>query len=159
MTKNITMLSAAVLFAASSAFAAPITSDYAPIKQVDTYSGDTIVFLEKNPAGCEQGFWMRPTHEGFKENLDGVTKAVHSNARVKVSGNSDEMWPQMELNRCRLDTLEVEPVAHVPPSNVIDTTDPKALNNITDPSAVNDPLVTRPAPPPSKTLDPIAPKK
>ncbi len=101
---------------------------------------------------------MRPTHADFKAHLSEVNKAAHSAARVKVKGDSSEMWPQMELNRCKLDSIEVEEVAHVVPTKEINTDDPAAMNNITDPSAVNDLLVTRPAPAPSATKDPMAPK-
>jgi hypothetical protein len=116
MTKVISILAGAAavsLLAALPASAASIVSDYSKIQQIDTYAGDTIVFLSNNPAGCELGFWMRPTQDGFEEKLDKVEKAAHAQARVKVSGDGSDLWNQLEERNCRLESIEVEPVAHV----------------------------------------------
>jgi hypothetical protein len=93
-----------------SAIAAPVTSDYSKIKQIDTYAGDTTVFLEKNPIECEQGFWMRPTQAGFKDKLSALEKAAHQNTRVKIKGDNADLWKQLDKPNCRLDTVEFEPV-------------------------------------------------
>jgi hypothetical protein len=108
--------------------AAPVVSGYAQIKTLDSYSGDTVVFLETNPVGCDQGFWMRPDQPGFKANLDAITKAAHAKARVKIEGNAAEMWPQMDVDRCRLQSVEVEPIAHVSPVTEGNTSDPTVID-------------------------------
>jgi len=116
MTKVLNILAgvaAVSLMAALPASAASVVSDFSKIQQIDTYAGDTIVFLSNNPAGCEQGFWMRPTQEGFEDKLDKVEKAAHAQARVKVSGDASDLWNQLEERNCRLQTIEVEPVANV----------------------------------------------
>ncbi len=133
---------------ATNAMAAPVASEYATIKLVDAYAGDTLVFLEKNPAKCDQGYWMRPTQAKFSANLALIEKAAHSNARVKIVANDAEMWPQMDVKRCRLQSIEMEDVAHVDPA----TEGPKAAES--DDPVVVDPNVTQPAPPPSPTKDP-----
>ena len=135
---------------ATSAMAAPVTSEYALIKLVDGYAGDTLVFLEKNPAKCDQGYWFRPTQAKFSANLALIEKAAHSNARVKIVANDAEMWPQMDVKRCRLQSVEVEDVAHVDPASE----GPKGAE--TDDPSVVDPRATQPAPPPSPYKDPAA---
>jgi hypothetical protein len=88
----------------------PVTTEFSKIKSIDTYSGDTTVFLEKNPPGCEQGFWMRPNHAGFKENLKVIESAAHQNTRVKIVGDGGDLWKQLEDRNCRLERVSVEAV-------------------------------------------------
>jgi hypothetical protein len=116
MVRNIvTTLGVVVVFGCASAHAAAVksavTTEYSKIKSIDTYSGDTTVFLEKNPKGCEQGFWMRPNHAGFKDNLKVIEDAAHQNTRVKIVGDSADLWKQLEDRNCRLEKVSVEPVA------------------------------------------------
>jgi hypothetical protein len=110
----ILMGAAAVAFTATAVAAKTVQSTYGEITYLDQYSGDTLVFLENNPAGCEQGFWMRPSHAKFKSNLALVEKAVHSKARVKVAGNDEQRWPQTVDKRCRVQSITVEPVSKLP---------------------------------------------
>jgi len=112
------MKTAAILIVALSAFAASsvanaktVKSEYAQITNFDHYAGDTTVFLDKNPPGCEQGFWLRPTHKGFTDNERQIKDAVHMNARVQISGDDQQRWKQTLENRCRLVSIDVEPVA------------------------------------------------
>jgi len=96
---------------ASAASAGMVTTDYVKVKTLNQYAGDTTVFLEKNPAQCEQGFWMRPNQEGFEEKLDALEKAAHSNTRVKITGNTSVLWPQLEQANCLLESVDVEAAA------------------------------------------------
>jgi len=96
--------------------AASVVSDYSKIKTIGTYAGDTTVFLEKNPLGCEQGFWMRPDQAGFKEKLDQIEKAAHAKVRVKISGDGTDLWSQLELRNCRLESISMEPVTQAAPA-------------------------------------------
>jgi hypothetical protein len=91
-----------------------VTTEYSKIKSIDVYSGDTTVFLEKNPPGCEQGFWMRPGHAQFKENLKLIEDAAHQNTRVKIVGDKSDLWKQLANpdRNCRLDKVSLEPVAN-----------------------------------------------
>jgi hypothetical protein len=117
MTRHIvTTLGVALAFCCGAAHAAavksPVTTDYTKIKSIDTYSGDTTIFLENNPPGCEQGFWMRPGHARFKDNLKLIEDAAHQNTRVKIVGDSADLWKQLEERNCRLDKVSLEPVAN-----------------------------------------------
>jgi hypothetical protein len=113
--QTIVVIGGIAVVAAGPSHAASIVSDYAKIQTLDTYAGDTTVFLESNPAGCEQGFWMRPNHPGFAEKLDEIEKAAHANARVKISGDGSDLWPQLEERNCRLESITVEPISRVIP--------------------------------------------
>ncbi len=106
---------AAVVVAAGigTAQAGMVTTNYIKIKTLNTYAGDTTVFLEQNPPQCEQGFWMRPNQEGFEAKLDVLEKAAHANARVKIVGNDAELWKQLDVANCRLESVEQEPVANI----------------------------------------------
>jgi len=117
------ILSVALAFGCFSAQAAavksPVTTEFTKIKSIDTYSGDTTVFLEKNPPGCEQGFWMRPNQAGFKDNLKVIEAAAHQNTRVKIVGDGGDLWKQLEDRNCRLERVSAEPVAK--PGQAADT--------------------------------------
>lgn len=93
--------------------ASPITTEYSKIKSIDNYAGDTTVFLEKNPAGCEQGFWMRPTQAGFEGKLKMLENAAHQNSRIRIVEDGADLWKQLEERNCRLDTVMAEPVANI----------------------------------------------
>jgi hypothetical protein len=95
----------------SAATAKTVESGYDEITYYDQYSGDTLVFLKNNPAGCEQGFWLRPSHGQFKDNIAKIEKAMHAHARVKIAGNDAQRWKQTEDNRCRLQSVSVEQIA------------------------------------------------
>jgi outer membrane lipoprotein-sorting protein len=114
MKKFTVLLCVAVLSVGGAASAKPIKSDFGQIASIDQYSGDTLVFLENNPPECEAGYWMRPTHAGFKSNLSVIEKAVHAKSRVKVVGNDSERWSQTVDKRCRLQSITVEPVSNLP---------------------------------------------
>ena len=116
--KTITALmigTAALAFAGSAiaAPASPITTEYSKIKSIDTYAGDTTVFLEKNPVGCEQGFWMRPTQTGFEDKLHTLEAAAHQNSRIMITGDGADLWQQLADRNCRLDTVVAEPIANI----------------------------------------------
>lgn len=93
----------------SMACAKTVKSEYAQITKFDHYAGDVTVFLDKNPPGCEQGFWLRPTHQGFVYNERQIKDAVHVNARVQIAGDDQQRWKQTDDSRCRLTSIVVEP--------------------------------------------------
>lgn len=99
----------------SAAHAGMVTTNYTKVKTLNTYAGDTTVFLEQNPAQCPQGFWMRPNLDGFEEKLDALEKAAHANQRVKITGNDTMLWPQLSAKdaNCMLESVEMEPVANI----------------------------------------------
>src|SRR5262249_31409045 len=109
-TAAILVVGLGALAASSVACAKTVKSEYATIVNFDHYAGDETVFLEKNPPGCEQGFWLRPTHKGFTENERQIRDAVHMNARVQISGDDQQRWKQTEDNRCRLTSIKMEAV-------------------------------------------------
>ncbi len=98
-------------FAVSSvACAKTVTSEYAQIKNFDHYAGDITVFLDKNPPGYEQGFWLRPTQKGFVHNERQIKDAVHVNARVQIAGDDQQRWKQTQEKRCRLISITMEQI-------------------------------------------------
>ncbi len=107
------LFGAAVVAFAGTAMAAPVTGDYTKITSIDTYSGDTTVFMEKNAVGCEKGVWMRPTQANFKENLNTIEQAAHQNSRVKITAEPNDRWKQVLEPVCRLVKVEMEPVANI----------------------------------------------
>jgi len=111
---SLAMLLGVLVMSAAPAWSKPVSSAFGQVTNFDQYSGDTLVFMENNPAACAQGFWMRPTHPGFKDNLAELEKAIHSKARVKLTGNDEQRWPQTEDLRCQLQSVTVEPVSQLP---------------------------------------------
>ena len=157
------MIGTGALALSSVVFAAqvsPVATGYSKIQSINTYASDTTVYLEKNPVGCEEGFWMRPNQVGFKEKLKTLEDAAHLNSRIQIVGDGNDLWKQKETRNCRLVSVTNEPVTNVGVNKdtdgetVVDgrkATDEmaKTLDKLQPPSATEKPLQNLESPPPA----------
>ncbi len=67
------------------------------------YSGGDVTFKVNSPiAGCEGGFWLRPSDPGFKTTYAALLMAYSSKATVRVWAYSDQIWSGSGSPTCRL---------------------------------------------------------
>jgi hypothetical protein len=95
------------LFAGTAAQAA-VVGDYTNRKVTEffTYSdfggGDVMFKVDLPIAGCEGGFWLRPSDAGFKANLATLLLAYTTKVNLRVWAYNDQLWTGSGAPTCRL---------------------------------------------------------
>lgn len=68
----------------------------------DYGGGDVIITLATSVAGCEGGFWLRPSDPGFESSLAMLMSAKLAGRAVTILGYDDQIWPGSPSKFCRL---------------------------------------------------------
>lgn len=67
------------------------------------YGGGDVTFQTETPiAGCEAGFWLRPTDPGFKNAYAVVLTSYTTKSPVRVWAHDDSLWPGSSGRWCRV---------------------------------------------------------
>lgn len=72
------------------------------------FDGDVAIKIASPPAGCEGGFGLRSADSrGYKNAIAFLVSALHTGARIHLSGLDDEIWSGSGTRYCRLDQLSL----------------------------------------------------
>jgi hypothetical protein len=74
----------------------------------DYGGGDVIVTVATSVAGCEGGFWLRPSDPGFESSLAMLMSAKLAGRAVTILGYDNQIWPGSASKFCRLYYINVE---------------------------------------------------
>lgn len=69
--------------------------------------GDMVFKTGTMVAGCEAGFWLRPTDPGFQRNVALLTSAHLSGRQVMVWARDDIIWNGSSFKFCWVDSIRV----------------------------------------------------
>jgi len=66
------------------------------VGQISTYTtfgnGDVVFTLSSTAPGCTNGFWLRPTDEGFKFALAALLEAKATGSTLQVDALDTDLW-------------------------------------------------------------------
>ena len=94
-----------------SVHAAVVNNLYAPaqISYVYSYSefggGDVVFRLETTLAGCDDGYWLRPTDPGFQRNVAMLMSAQLARRAISVFAFDSQLWSGSVAKYCRVDMI------------------------------------------------------
>ncbi|MEO9599799.1 hypothetical protein [Parasphingorhabdus sp.] len=71
----------------------------------DYGGGDVIITTDSDISGCEAGYWLRPTDDGFEQNFAIAMSASLANRPVIVMAHNDQLWSGSAGKYCRLDLI------------------------------------------------------
>lgn len=81
----------------------------AQISYVYSYSefggGDVVFRLETTLAGCDDGYWLRPTDPGFQRNVAMLMSAQLARRAISVFAFDSQLWSGSVAKYCRLDMI------------------------------------------------------
>lgn len=117
LSANLRQRTVGFAFAAAAAFTAAavalpahaaLVGDYTNRKVLEVYAyedfggGDFVFRVDLPVAGCEGGFWFRPSDPGFKSSVATVLLAYSSKAAVRVWAYSEQLWTGSSAPTCRV---------------------------------------------------------
>lgn len=70
-------------------------------------TGDVVFQLNTTLAGCENGFWLRPTDAGFKTNISFLLAAQLSGRNVYLQAHNDLIWNGSAAKTCKLYVIQI----------------------------------------------------
>ena len=81
----------------------------AQISYVYSYSefggGDVVFRLQTILAGCEGGYWLRPTDPGFQRNVAMLMSAQLARRAISIYAYDNQIWSGSVAKYCRVDMI------------------------------------------------------
>lgn len=97
---------AGLLWAVSNSASAALTSTTTTIAYIESYTtfggGDVVFATNTKAAGCDGGFWLKKTDDGFNANLSMLMAAFHAKSNILAYGYDDQVWTGSITKFCHL---------------------------------------------------------